>query len=205
MTPKIVIHSILAQDRGLKASWLLNEMKIPYEIEKLDIENVPKSYFKIHPMGMAPSMNFDGRTMYESTAMLAFLADYFPEKGFAPVLNSPERALYLQWLFFSEASLDRLLSRLWLTEDFPGAEKTEKYSELRDDVNLAFRAIEEGLQESDYLIGDSFSAADIAVYYYLKWADTEKLLEGRERLQRYVARVGERPALQESLNRWETA
>ena len=64
--------------------WLLEEMAVPYEVVLMNRQAMPEKYAEINPLMCVPTLEFDGKTMFESTAILAFLADRFAEKGLAP-------------------------------------------------------------------------------------------------------------------------
>ena len=60
----------------------------------------------VHPLGHVPVL-VDGETrVFESGAIVAYLADRFPDKGFAPAPGTPERGQYYQWLSYAATELE---------------------------------------------------------------------------------------------------
>jgi glutathione S-transferase len=92
---QVVIYTIHESDRGQKVRWLLEEMAVPYEVVLMNRRATPEQYAEINPMMCVPTLEFDGKTMFGSTAILAFLADRFVEKGLAPPVESSDRHLYI--------------------------------------------------------------------------------------------------------------
>ncbi|MBH8553222.1 glutathione S-transferase family protein [Nostocaceae cyanobacterium CENA357] len=56
----------------------------------------------LHPHQKVPVLVDGEVTIFESAAICAYLADKHLEMGFAPPLDSPERAFYHQWLFYAD-------------------------------------------------------------------------------------------------------
>jgi glutathione S-transferase len=57
------------------------------------------------------------------------------------------------------------------------------------------RAIESAIGDRDYLLGDTFSMADVIFGGTVRYMLTFKLLEPRPQFAAYVERLGARPAL----------
>ena len=106
--------------RSARVKWLLHELLE----DDFDVEVVPlydsaqyrPEYLEKNPNHNVPALeltldNGERRVMLESGAMIAFLADLFPEKGLAPAPDvfSMERADYMQMLHFGSTSMDMLL------------------------------------------------------------------------------------------------
>jgi len=195
MKSDILLYSDSKKDRGSKVRWLLAEMNLEYET--VSRSNVPPpGYSALNPFESLPTVTVKGATFFESSAILLYLADLYSERQLAPVISSPDRPVYLQWMVFSEATLDRALEKLWAAEEIPGAGTTENIHKLRQDVQDVFHGLEISLQGRQYILGDRFSAADISLAYYLNWAESESLLEGFPKTRNYLLRMKDRPAAQ---------
>ena len=89
--------------RGRISHWMLEEVGADYETKILKWEtNDQKSpeYLKINPMGKIPAIVHQNVVVTENAAICAYLADLFPEKHLAPVIDDPLRGSYYRWLFF---------------------------------------------------------------------------------------------------------
>ena len=58
-----------------------------------------------HPLGLLPVVQTDGVTFFESGAIVEYLLEKYGQGRLAPPPGTPERALYLQWFHYGEASL----------------------------------------------------------------------------------------------------
>lgn len=103
-------HYYHPMSRGVTTDWMLTELEAPHEKIIIDFfagENNTPEYRAINPMGKVPALEDEGRIVTETAAICAYLADKYPDKGFAPAVSSPDRARYYRYLFF----LGRLLNR----------------------------------------------------------------------------------------------
>src|SRR4051794_3745039 len=96
--------------RAVRARWMLEELGVPHELHRVDLANgehrSPEYLARVHPLGHVPVL-VDGETaIFESAAIIAYLADRFPEKQLAPAPGSPERGPYYQWMFYAVTELE---------------------------------------------------------------------------------------------------
>jgi glutathione S-transferase len=100
--------------RATRPRWMLEELSVPYELVKLDLqkgENRAPAYLAVHPLGQVPALEDGAVRVFESAAIVAWLADRYAAKGLAPALDAPERAANLQWLFFGAVTLEPQIAR----------------------------------------------------------------------------------------------
>lgn len=170
--------------RAVRPRWILEELEVPYELVKAD----PSSPNPLHPLGEVPVL-IDGEvTLFESPAMCLYLADRFPEKKLAPPLDSPDRGPYLQWLLFAETRLEPLV-----LEIYRGAQANHAL------LKPVLDAIEARVRSRSFVVGETFTAADVVLASILHLANTLKLLEDRPGLLPYMMRQVERPAVRRAL------
>jgi glutathione S-transferase len=77
---------------------VLEEKKIPYQYIEVNPYHKPESLLKLNPRGLVPTLEYDNRPLYESTVVLEFLEDVYPENK--PILRSEdpyERARLRIW------------------------------------------------------------------------------------------------------------
>jgi glutathione S-transferase len=198
----VTVYGIAAYDRGAKIRWLMNEMKLPFDNYWLNRENnemESAEFLKVSPLGRIPAVKVSGKNIFESGAIVAFLADQHLEKGLAPALHSADRAEYQQWMYFAASSLDIYATRMMIAEDIPAGEvHTQKMESLLADADDAFQFMDQVLSGQDYLVGNRFSAADICVSYHLFWCtlwpEFQTLLVNTPNLNAYLKRMQERPS-----------
>lgn len=183
------------QSRAQMARFMLEEVGAPYRTVILDFakqENRRPDFLAINPMGKLPTLVDRGTVVTETGAIIAHLADRFPEAGLAPAPGTPERGAYYRWLLFTAgcfepALLDQMMQR-------PEVERRSavgwgSYGEVINTLKTA-------LTPGPYLLGERFSAADVYLGAELYWAMLFGApgLKGEALFEDYVARVTDRPA-----------
>jgi glutathione S-transferase len=70
--------------RSIRPRWLLEEMDLLYELVYMRLEMTQQpEYRRLHPHGKVPVLVDNDTIIFESAAICAYLADKYPEKGFA--------------------------------------------------------------------------------------------------------------------------
>jgi len=155
-----------------KVRLLLAHLGIAYERREVDV--VDRSGRRellgdLNPALRVPVLTFDdGRSLAESNAILAYLAENTP---FLPS-DSFERAQVLQWLFFEQYSHEPNIAVVifWCNyaADPPPAAKIEA---RREAGRAALAAMERHLTGRSHLVGERCMIADLALYAYTHMAD----------------------------------
>ncbi len=202
MTKLIRLHGLTPYDRSAKARWVLTELGLPFENRWLDQEtkeHESTEYLRLNPMGRLPFVEIDDQVMFESGAICAYFADLHPERGLAPKVGSPERALYEQWMYFAASTLDPFVGRVMIIEDIPAGEvQAAKQSAMLADFQDAIEGLDRGLAKSEFLLGSRVSAADICVAYHLYfsmlWPELSSLIERFPRITAFYQRMKQLPS-----------
>lgn len=82
------LYSMVPQDCSGKVRWLLLELGVPFEEERLSYragDLKTESYLAKHPIGQVPVLEDGTQTVYESYAIVAYLADKYIDRGLAPI------------------------------------------------------------------------------------------------------------------------
>jgi glutathione S-transferase len=151
-------------------------------------------YKAINPMGKVPAVVHGDTVVTEVPAICVYLADIFPEAGLAPAIGDPRRGTYLRWMFFNAACVEPALIDHALKRE-PGPASTLSYGDYDTTVDTLASAVGPG----PYLLGTSFSAADVVVGSGIRWTLRFKILPERPQFLAYAARLAERPALQRAI------
>ena len=153
---------------------------------------------KISPLGKVPIL-FDGNTkMYESGAMMDYVLAKYANGALQPQPGSPEHAEYLHWHWFAEATFSRPLGEIVNHgREFPGEHRIDAVvEEMANRGVLAGQMVADHLKDQTYLVGDTFTAADISMGYTVMLLQNfvpEKFPEG---LRAYWDWLQARPAFQ---------
>ena len=188
--------------RSSIAMWMLEELGEPYDIEIVSIkagDNLKPAYLAINPMGKVPALSDAGVIITENAAICAYLADTYPKAGLAPNIGDPARGPYLKWLFFGPscfepAMIDKALNRPAGPRATPGWV----------DFETTLDVVEKALEQSPYIVGSNFTAADVVMGSNLRWGMMFKMVPERPRFVDYVGRLSARPAMKRQIAKDET-
>lgn len=183
--------------RAIRPRWLLEELEITYDLKTVDLfdggGNSPE-YKAIHPMGLVPALEINGQVQLESGAMCHWLADHFIAAGLAPTPDDPTRINYEQWMFFAPGTLE---PPAWLvvlhSKILPETQRVDSVVPWAMKRYLAaVKSLGETLNGKKYLLGDTFTAADIMVGSTLMWIPDA--LNDYPTMQDYTDRLKQRGA-----------
>lgn len=187
--------------RAVRPRWLLEEMGVPYELVRLnlpELEQTNPAYFELHPHGAVPALQDGSLTLIESGAICQYLTEKFPDKKMAPLPQSKDRALYLQWMFYCPGTFETPFTTLFQqTRGLPEAERNLNVAaKARADFDDVLGFLEKSLSGKQYLLGADFSAADIMLGHSLLNAKRYEMLKNLPNLEAYLERLSARPARQ---------
>ncbi len=187
-----------------RAKWALEELGIEYSSKMINLlvgQQNSDAYRAIHPLGVVPALKTDTYTIFESVAIVLQLIDEHPEKNLAPAVGTPERANYYQWSVFACAELDPPIMMVFdntmrpLEHMRPPGEQHDAKLAARGRSEFATRAniLSRVLRDRDYLLGSSFSGADILVGHSCFMATFTGLIGDYPILEAYYERLQQRP------------
>lgn len=180
--------------RSFTALWLMEETGAPYERVLTDISTGAQKtpdYLAINPMGKVPALKDGDATLAEASAICAYVAERYPEAKLAPPIGDPLRAKYLYWLFFAPGCIEPAMMQI--------ATKIEisPVSAGWGDATRVFDVLDAALAKGPWILGESFSAADVAVGAALNFSvRLFKMVPSRPSFDAYIARCIARPAFQ---------
>lgn len=191
-----------ATTRTIRAHWAAHELRLDYEAKLIGPrtgETHTAQFAALNIKGKIPVLVDDGFVLTESAAIVTYLADtYGPHTGLAPKPGTKARAQYNEWMSYVQMELDaHTLYVLRKHRDLAGL-----YGEAPAAVQTAVEGFakqigfaEQRLRSHDYLVGATFTGADIMLTSCLTWAQAYAL-ELPSILQAYCARQTKRAAYQ---------
>jgi len=179
-----------------KVKLILELLGQPYQWVPVDIlkgETQSEAFLALNPNGKIPVLELeDGTTLWESNAILNFLAE-----GSDLLPSEPRlRTQVLQWQFFEQYSHEPYVAVARFIKRYQGmpAERAEEYQVCLVRGYKALRVMEQQLSRTPYLVGDAYSIADIALYAYTHVAEEGGFdLSGFPAIQAWMARVAAHP------------
>lgn len=184
--------------RDLRVRWALEEAGCPYEVRLIDADDRKSTaYLLRQPFGMVPAFEADGRGLFESGAIVHFIAT---DSTVLMPIDPRERANVLTWMFAALNTVEPPIQNLLDIDLLHG---DETWAKLRrpavvDAVNLRLEALSTWLAGPNYLI-HRFTAADILMTTALRFIRHTDLVAGFPVLDAYVKRCEARPAFQKVL------
>ncbi len=181
--------------RDHRARWVLNEVGWPYEVRLMDEpEKKSAEYRAKQPFGQVPVLEEEGRPpMFESGAIVldvAMRANKLIPEGTAG------GAQVMQWSIAALNSIEPFLMNLAEVEYFmqDEAEKAKRRPFVMQMVEKRLGELEAALGDKQWLVGDSFTAADLVMSSVLKIAHGLHVIDAFPKLASYHARCTDRPA-----------
>ena len=191
---------------GWKVSIFLEELGLPYEVNWINIaegDQFEPEFLKISPNNKMPAIvdpeGLGGGpiSVFESGAILIYLA----EKTGKFLPGDPrEKYRVLEWLMFQMGSVGPMLGqahhfRQYAPETIPYA--IERYT---DEAARIYRVINRRLGESEYIAGNEYTIADVAVFPWLRSHENQgQNLDDYPDLKRWYEDIDSRPAVQRGL------
>ena len=191
--------------RGIRPIWLCEELGVPYEVEVIDFAPEFRNsaeWRAVSPTGKVPAMTDGDLTMFESGAMVDYVVDRYGSESagsLAPAPGTPDGALCRQWCWFAEATFARPLGEIVNHNRVAPQGETVEFviEDCKARARICIDAIEDALEHADYLVGNTFSIADIMTGYSLLLASNFGVLtDDYPRTCAYFDRLGERPGFQ---------
>jgi glutathione S-transferase len=191
------LYDYLPSGNGYKVRLVLRQLGLPYELVELDIKRgatrTPEFLAK-NPNGRIPLLEIPGHGyLAESHAIIGYLAE-----GTALVPGDRlDRARMWQWMCFEQYNLEPNIgtARFWIASlGKTEAELGEKLEEKRRNGHAALAVLERGLAGHEFLVGERYSLADIALYAYTHVAPEGGFaLDGYPEIRAWCARVAAQP------------
>jgi len=179
-----------------KVRLLLAHLGTTYETRDVDVidrTNPREELADLNPARRIPTVVLDdGRALGESNAILW----YFGEgTRFVPA-DRYDRAKVLQWMFFEQYEHEPAIAVARFLKTYYG--KPDVWESQREQLTKrgikALRALDDGLGGHDWLVGETMTIADFALYAYTHAADEAGLsLDDYPDVRAWVARVASQP------------
>jgi GST-like protein len=196
---KLYFH---ATPNSMKVAVLLEELQAPFDVIGVDIfkgEQHAADFRKINPNAKVPAIVDDGVVVFDSHAILIYLAEKHGK--FLPTA-SPARATTLSWLELVATGLSPFSGQAihflhYAPEDIPYAK-----NRYLKEVERHYRVLDGRLSTSQFLAGDEYTIADMALF---GWAASAGYIFGARGLddyanvRRFMGAMNARPAVARAL------
>lgn len=179
---------------------VLRESGLPFEAIRVDTKThkltaTGADFYAVNPKGYVPVLELDdGQRLTEGPVIVQYLADRAPQAKLAPALGTIERYRVMEWLNFITAEVHKAFSPLF------GQGSDEIKNDARQRVIKRLGWVDSQLANSDYLTGSTFTVADAYLFTVANWTRFTGIdMAPWPHLSAFMARVAQRPAVQEAL------
>lgn len=188
---------------GWKVSIALEELGLSYAVHALDLaarEQKQPWFLRINPNGRIPAIvdrGNDDFAVFESGAILLYLA----ERAGRLLPKEPRaRSRAVQWLLLQVASVGPAMAQADHYRHRAPAPVPYALERHCGEVRRLFEVLDGRLAESEYLAGQDYGVADIAHWCWVHCRETVGVtLDGLPHLDRWLARIAQRPAVRRGL------
>jgi GST-like protein len=192
---------------GWKITIALHEMELPYDLKFVNIgrgEQFMAEFLRISPNNRMPAIvdpeGPDGApiSVFESGAILQYLAR---KTGRFNGATERERVEIEQWLFWQVGGLGPMAGQAGHFLNYapsmdPPNDLPYAQARYRNEVARLYSVLNRRLRDREFVAGDFFSIADMAIWPWAsRWESQQQDIERFPQLQRWLERVGARPAV----------
>jgi glutathione S-transferase len=213
----ITVHH-LENSRSQRILWLLEELQLPYTVQRYerDAESglAPEALKRVHPLGKSPLIEFEGRVVAESGAIVEYLIDLADNAGLRPT-DADTLQDYRYWLHYAEGSLMPLLVMSLVFSAIPKKPMPffvrpiaralcdrVRSQFLTPNVRAHADLIEQHLAAQEWFAGASLSGADILMSFPLEaMLGRTVSVERYPAMAAYLQRLQQREAYRRALER----
>lgn len=179
----------------------LEEVGAPYKAERLNFKNNQQNsaeYLAINPKGRVPALVTDKGVLTETPAILAFLAQTFPQAKLAPVDDAfkfAEVQAFNNYLCSTVhvAHAHKMRGARWATEESSFADMKRMIPKT---VGACFALIERDMLKGPWVMGDTYTICDAYLYTLATWLEGDSVdIATLPKMAAHRQRMMERPAV----------
>jgi GSH-dependent disulfide-bond oxidoreductase len=188
-----------ATPNGWKVSITLEELELPYSVRHIELDKKTQKepwYLKLNPNGRIPTIvdhDSGDFVVFESGAIMMYLAE---KAGAMLPRDTQGRSTVVQWLMFQMGGIGPMMGQANVFFRYAPEKIPYAIDRYQREVRRLFEILDGRLAEHEYL-ADEYSIADIANWSWVhgyKWSGVS--IDGLEHLARWLAAIGQRPAVQ---------
>jgi glutathione S-transferase len=205
----ITLHGSPHSPNSRKVHWALEEMGAPYTYKPVNLaarEQKSPDFLRLNPNGRVPVIvdgeGDNGFILYESNAILWYLADKFGRGNIVPE-DVAERALIDQWMWWQASDLAPATSRPWVMKVSKSRSgqtfDEEKHRHMVQAAASPLLLLDQHLTGRQFVVAERFTIADIALSEFFGLCSEAGIPLGDvPHVNAWFARLADRPAFQKT-------
>ena len=175
--------------RDLRLRWGFEEAGLPYRIATVAFDDRETNHLDRQPFGQVPMLEDGDLRLFESGACVIHLA----RKGGMLIPADPRAEIeVIQWIMAALNSIE-MVTMPWVVLTW----SDEEFAGITGWLDKRLAQIEAVLAEREWLVGDTFTAADLIMADVLR-VDLVRKHGDRPASEAYVRRVTDRPAFRKA-------
>ena len=169
---KMKLYAIVGSPNSRKVLSVVSHLGLDIEVEYLDLfqgQHKTPEYLAINPNGMVPALTDGDLKLWESNAIIQYLADKAGDRQLLPT-EPAERAEIVRWLYWELAHFNQAFGTLAFEAvakpsfmDLPGNDAVMTWA--KDNLLRFAPVLEQQLTDRDYICGDHITLADYAMIH----------------------------------------
>jgi glutathione S-transferase len=176
-----------------------------YELRRISFKTTEQQsaeYLKVNPKARVPALVTPRGVLTETPAMLAFIAQSFPDAGLAPLddlFAFAEIQAFNSYLCSTVhvAHAHRMRGYRW-TDDPAAIVALQK--KVPESVTACFEMIEHNMLRGPWVMGDTYTIADPYLFTLAQWVESDGVDLARiPRVIEHRARMAERPNVKKAI------
>jgi GST-like protein len=181
----------------LKVSLFLEETGLPYELAPIDSmkgEQHSAAFLAINPNGKVPAIEDNGVRVFDSTAILLYLAEKSGQLGG----DAKDRGELLSWLMFIASGLGPFSGQAVHFKHMAPQKLPYAINRYDREAQRHYDVLDAHLKNRQYLVGDSFSIADISAWGWIDKANVvlgDNALDAYPNIKHWFEGINSRPAV----------
>ena len=200
-------YIFMGSPRAFKVMAVANHLELDYELQQLDPtkgEHLSAAYAAVNPNKRIPTMEDDGFILWESNAIIQYLASKKPAAGLLPA-EGKARAQVNQWQFWDLSSWDPacatiVFERLVKKMLGMGEPDPAKVQEGEQNFNRYAQILNDNLKGRKFVTGNTLTLADFSLGAWLNMTQPAQFPLGPyEEIKRWQASLMELPAWRKAL------
>jgi GST-like protein len=190
-----------AAPNPMKIALLLEELGLPYEAHPVDTrkgEQFAPDFLRINPNGKVPALVDGDTVVFDSNAILLYLAD--KTQKFVPAISdSAQRGPMLSWLMFIASGIGPYSGQAVHFRNMAPEPKEYALNRYDFEAHRHWQIIEDRLAKHTYMLGETYSIVDMAFW---GWARLLPIVTGMKddtwtrypHTKRLIDAINQRPA-----------
>ena len=166
-----------------KVALFLEEAGLPFEPVAVDTrkgDQFKPEFLKVNPNGKVPAIDDDGIVVFDSNAILLYLAEKTGK--FLPANTPKNRGELLSWLMFVASGVGPFFGQAVHFKNFAPEKVDYAHNRYQFEAQRHYTVLNDHLAGRKYMVGDSYTIVDMALW---GWARMAPFVMGEEAAAKY--------------------